>query len=111
MKEIKSVHLVKDSSKGPLDYYLGNDYKRDKKGRWCIGCKKYLDEAIGYIEIIFGNFQKKDTPMVDGDHPELDESSPLDDKGHQMFQMLIGTLNWIVCLGRIDVAHSSSSLS
>eukprot|EP00957_Ditylum_brightwellii_P107962 8236012-Ditylum_brightwellii.AAC.2 len=45
MMEIEFIYLVKDSSKGPSDYYLGNDYKQDKKGRWCIGCKKYLDEA------------------------------------------------------------------
>eukprot|EP00957_Ditylum_brightwellii_P161179 12272360-Ditylum_brightwellii.AAC.1 len=46
MKEIKSVYLVKDSSNGPPDCYLGNDYKRDKKGQWYIGHKKYLYEAI-----------------------------------------------------------------
>jgi hypothetical protein len=45
-KEIGPVYLVKDDSKGPPDYYLGNDYKRDNKGRCCIGCKKYLTEAI-----------------------------------------------------------------
>jgi hypothetical protein len=77
MKEIESVYLVKESSKGPPDYYLGNDYKKDKHGQWCIGCKKYLKEAISHIEVIFGDLTKKDTPMVDGDHPELDTSSPL----------------------------------
>ena len=46
MEEIESVYMVKDSSKGPPSYYLGNDYKKDKKGRWCIGCKTYLTEAI-----------------------------------------------------------------
>ena len=30
--EICSVYQVKDSPKGPPSYYLGNDYKRDKKG-------------------------------------------------------------------------------
>jgi hypothetical protein len=111
MNEIETVYSVKDSSKGPPDYYLGNDYKKDKRDRWCIGCKKYLTEAISRIEAIFGNLPKKDTPMVDGDHPELDESSPLNDDEHRQYQMLIGMLNWIVCLGRIDVAFSTSSLS
>lgn len=111
MKEIESVYLVKDSSKGPPDYYLGNDYKKDGKGRWCIGCKKYLTEAIDRIEAIFGNLPKKDTPMVDGDNPELDTSSPLNDDDHRKYQMLLGMLNWIVCLGRIDVGFATSSLS
>ena len=52
MEEIKSVYGVKDSSKGPPEYYLGNDYKRENKGRWCIGCIKYLVEAVKRIESI-----------------------------------------------------------
>lgn len=112
MKQIESVYLVKDSSKGPPDYYLGNDYKRDKKGRWCIGCKKYLTESIARIEELFGiNLPKKETPMAEGDHPEEDSSSPLNDDEHRKYQMLIGMLNWIVCLGRMDVAFATSSLS
>ena len=111
MEEIELVYLVKDSSKGPPDYYLGNDYKKDKKGRWCIGCKKYLIEAIRRIEELVGDIPKKNIPMVDGDHPEIDTTSPLNDKDHQMYQMFIGMLNWIVCLGRFDVAYAASSLS
>ena len=33
MDKIESVYTVK--SKGPPDYYLGNDYKTDKKGH-CV---------------------------------------------------------------------------
>ena len=112
MKEIESIYLVKDSSKGEPSYYLGNDYKKDRKGRWCVGCKTYLTEAIRRLEDIFGEpLPKKDTPMVDGDHPEEDTSEPLDDKGHQQYQMLIGMLNWIVCIGRMDVGFATASLS
>ena len=34
MEQIKSVFTVK--VEGPPDYYLGNDYKQDKKGRLCV---------------------------------------------------------------------------
>ena len=85
MEEIKSVYGVKDSSKGPPEYYLGNDYKRDNKGRWCIGCIKYLVEAVKRIESIFGELPKKDTPMPDGDHPELETLSPLNDEDHRKY--------------------------
>ncbi len=54
---------------------------------------------------------KKDTPTVDGDHPEEDTCEPLDDKGHQQYQMVIGMLNWIVCIGRMDVAYVTALLS
>ena len=110
MEEIQSVYLVKDSSKGPPEYYLGNDYKQDKHGRWCIGCKKYLTEAIIRIEKMFGELPKKATPMEDGDHPEEDDSEILGDTDHQKYQMLMGILNWVVCVGRMDVAFAGSSL-
>ena len=50
MDQLESVHKVKEWSKGPPTYYLCHDYKRDKRGKWWIGCKKYLDEAIKTIE-------------------------------------------------------------
>ena len=110
MKEIESVYLVKDSSQGAPSYYLGNDYKKDKKNRWCVGCKTYLAEAVRCLEAMFGKpLPKKDTPMVDGeDHPEEDTSELLNDKDHQQYQMLIGMLHWIVCIGRMDVAFATA---
>ena len=111
MEQLESVYKVKESSKGPPTYYLGHDYKRDKRGRWCIGCKKYLDEAIKRIEKIFGDLPKKNTPMIAGDHPEEDSSPILGENQHNNYQMLIGILNWVICLGRIDIAFAASSLS
>ena len=50
--------------------------------------------------------------MTDGDHhPEEDSSPLLNDAGHQQYQMLTGMSNWIVCIGRIDVAFATASLS
>ena len=40
MDEIKSVYTVK--AEGPPDYFLGNDYKQDKKVHLCVGIKKYI---------------------------------------------------------------------
>ena len=49
--------------------------------------------------------------MVDGDHPEEDTSELLDDKDHQQYQMLIGMLNSIICIGRMDIAYATASIS
>ena len=71
-----------------------------------------MTEYFRRLEDIFGKpLPKKDTPMIDVDHPEEDTSEPLDDKGHQKYHMLIGMLNWIVCIGRVDVAFATASLS
>lgn len=109
MKQIKSVFTVK--SEGPPEYYLGNDFKKDRKGRWCIGCKTYIKEGIRRIESMFGTLTKHDIPMVSGDHPELDDTEQLGDEQHTQYQMLIGMLNWVVTIGRLDIAFAVSSLS
>ena len=109
MDQIEKLYTVKGI--GPPKYYLGNDYKEDKKGRWCIGCNKYLKEAIKRVESMFGNLKKERVPAVAGDHPELDTSDLLDDTGHQKYQMMIGILVWVVTIGRVDISHVTSSLS
>ena len=75
MDEIKSVYTVK--AEGPPYYYLGNNYKRDKKGRLCVGRKKYIKEVLTWIENIFGTLRKYDNPSESGDNPELDKSRAL----------------------------------
>lgn len=109
MDAIQKIYTVKDI--GPPNYYLGNDYKKDKEGKWTIGCKKYITEAVRRIEAIFGKLTKRDTPLVSDDHPEMDGSALLDDAKHKQYQMLIGILNWIVVIGRIDVCYAVTSLS
>ena len=51
------------------------------------------------------------SPLELGDHPELDASELLDDDGTQQFQSLIGSLQWILSLGRFDTACAVMSLS
>ncbi len=109
MEQIQGVYTVK--SVGPPDYYLGNDYKKDRKGRWMIGCKKYLKEAISRVDAMFGEVRKYSNPTETGDEPELDDSELLGEDDHRKFQMLIGMLVWIVTIGRFDVAYATSSLS
>ena len=50
-------------------------------------------------------------PLEPSDHPELDASELLDDDGTQQFQSLIGSLQWILSLGRFDMACAVMSLS
>jgi hypothetical protein len=109
MEQIQSVYTVK--SVGPPDYYLGNDYKRDRKGRWMIGCKKYLKAAISRVDVMFGEVRKYFNPTETGGEPELDDSELLGEDDHRKYQMLIGMLVWNVTIGRFDVAYATSSLS
>ena len=51
------------------------------------------------------------SPLEPGDHPELDDSELLDAEGMQQYQSLIGTFQWIVALGRFDVACPVMTMS
>jgi hypothetical protein len=76
------------------------------------GCKKYLQEVISRVEKMYSETLKKfSVPMTGGDHPELDDTTILNGDGHKKYQMLIGMLNWIVTIGRLDVCHATSSLA
>jgi hypothetical protein len=108
MEKLKEFYMIK--SEGPPEYYLGNDYKKTK-GRWAIGCKKYLTEALAQVEQMFGSLKMYSVPLPTGDHPELDTSELISNDGHRKYQMLLGMLHWIVTIGRFDVAHATSSLA
>jgi hypothetical protein len=75
-----------------------------------IGCKRYLKEALSRVETMFGVLTKQSVPLPAGDHPEMDTSAVLNDDEHRKYQMLIGILNWVVSIGRFDIAHAVSSL-
>lgn len=51
------------------------------------------------------------SPMEPNDHPELDTLEFLDDRKTKTYQSLIGTLQWLITIGRIDIFTSVMSLS
>jgi hypothetical protein len=55
---------------------------------------------------MFGILAKEIRTPSRRDHPEMDTSAVLNDDEHRKFQMLIGILNWIVSIGRFDVARN-----
>ena len=50
-------------------------------------------------------------PMTGGSHPELDDSPMLNALEHSKFRSLIGCANWLVTLGRFDIAYSVNAFS
>eukprot|EP00957_Ditylum_brightwellii_P172238 13111713-Ditylum_brightwellii.AAC.2 len=59
---------------------------------------------------MFGNLVKRDTPIAtDNHHPN--NSEVLNRADHQKYQMLLGMLNWIVILSRLDIAYVVSLLA
>ena len=51
------------------------------------------------------------SPLEPNDHPKLDLTPELDEDGIQKYQSLIGSLQWTVLLGRIDLATAVMTMS
>ena len=51
------------------------------------------------------------SPLEENDHPELDESDFLDENETRIYQSLIGCTQWLIQLGRFDIAVHVGTLS
>jgi hypothetical protein len=74
---------------------------------------KYIDKPIQNYECMFGEkpWMNVYSPLEKGDHPKLDESELLDPDDVTKYQSLVGSLQWAISLGRLDVAKVVMTLS
>ena len=110
---LKGKHNYKIKGAGPLEFHLGADFYREDDGTLCMAPCKYIERLVQSYEMMFG--EKPGTnvysPLEHGDHPELDTSELLDQTGIQQYQSLIGSLQWAISLGRLDIATAVMSMS
>jgi hypothetical protein len=106
-------HKFKLKGTGPITYHLGCDFFRDKDGVMCMAPNKYIDKMVSTYEQMFGckPCTRVSSPLEKGDHPEIDTSDLLDEKGIQQYQSLIGAMQWAVSIGRIDITTAVMTLS
>ena len=79
----------------------------------CIAPRKYVEKMIKAFEQMFHHKPKTTflLPLEKGDHPKRDTSELLAPDDIQKYQLLIGTIEWAVSLGRIDIATAVMTLS
>ena len=73
----------------------------------CFAPRKYIDKLVALYERMFGSKLKTNkitSPLIKGDHPEIDDSTFLEEKGIQQYQSLIGQLQWAISLGKFDIS-------
>jgi hypothetical protein len=110
MRKLQEVYVIKDP-KVP-DACLGANYIGDQSGKWSISARKYIKEAIRQIEERLGiTIREEKTPIRTNDHPEEDDSPVLNNEMHTEYQSLMGMLQWLVSLHRVDICFAVSSLS
>ena len=97
----------------PIKFHLGMEFVRDDDGTLGISARKYVDRMTANYQRIYGEppSRKVHSPLEKGDHPELDTSDLLDQKGISEYQSLIGSLQWAISIGRIDIATAVMTMS
>ena len=110
---LQDKYQFKLKGTGPISFHLGCDFAWDDDGTMCMSPRKYIEKLLGTYERIFGSKPKQNvtSPLEKGDHPELDVSDELDADGIKNYQSLIGTLQWVVSLGRIDITTAVMTMS
>jgi hypothetical protein len=94
-------------------FHLGVDFTRDDDNTLCISPTKYIEKLIKNYEKLFGMkpSQNVTSPLDKGDHPELDTSELCTEEQISQYQSMIGSLQWIVTIGRFDVHTAVRTMS
>ena len=110
---LEQKYKFKFKGTGPIQYHLGMNFERDEDGTLRYIATKYIEKMVDSYERMFGEkpSRKATSPLNAGDHPELDQSEFLDEEGIQVYQSLIGSLQWIITIGRLDVQVAVMTLS
>jgi Reverse transcriptase (RNA-dependent DNA polymerase) len=110
---LEKQHKFKLKGTGPISFHLGMDFTRDDDGTLCLSPTKYIEKMVANYQKVFGENPKHvyHSPLEKGDHPELDTTELLDAKGTELYQSLIGSLQWIISIGRLDVQTAVMTLS
>ena len=110
--ELKKKYNLKLKGVGPLEYHLGCTYKKDPDGTLAADPRRYVNKILESYERMFKEKPRKSRPPLEGgDHPELDTSELCDDHQTKQLQTLIVQLQWLISLGRFDIAVHVMSLS
>ena len=117
IKELEKTYNLKGV--GEPQYYLGGDVQNPINDHWsakgvttALSAETYIGNVVERFERLFDEtFKKYATPCVDSDHPELDDSPLLNAEDASRYRSLIGSANWVVTLGRFDVAYALQALA
>ena len=112
LMQIDKYFKMKPDSIGPPTIYLGGTVSQvvleNGVTTYAFSSSKYVQEAVKNVEEYLEERERKlrpkaRTPLSSEYRPEIDISPELDPVDCAYYQSLIGTLRWIVELGRVDI--------
>ena len=117
MEELRKEYVMKGV--GAPQYYLGGDIV-DLNPDWkqegmtqAFAATTYIKNCVPKIKKMVGieSLPKRNTPMSPEYHPELDETELCLPEEISKYRSMIGSANWILTLGRFDIAYALNTLS
>ena len=121
--ELRRYLHLKEESICPPTIYLGGRVRKIQLENgvwaWSFSSSQYVQSAVKNVEEYIGRPEnshlkipsKPETPLMTSYRPELDVSPELTPRDSAYYQSLIGILQWIVELGRIDIFLEVSMIS
>ena len=98
--------------RSPIEFHLGCDLFRDENGVLCYAWYKYITQMMDNYKRIYGQNPKQASLLLTkGDHPEVDTTDLLDLLDIKIYQLLIGSLQWVVQIGWFNVSSAVMSMS
>ena len=117
IEELQKVYTLKGV--GEPVYYLGGNVEKPINDHWermgittALSASTYIKNSIERFEKLFDQqFPTRTLPMQEKDHPELDDSPICNPDMASKYRSLLGSANWIITLGRFDIAYAVQSLA
>jgi hypothetical protein len=114
--EIGQHFVLREESIGPPSQSLGGKLWEvtlvNSTKAWAFGSCQYVQAAVHKVEDHLAKTGEKlpykaPTPLSSGYRPEIDVYPELGDTDSSYFHSLVGVLQWIVELGRVDIMLKS----
>ena len=107
------VFELKGSSE--LNFHLGCGFERDSTGVLFMDARRYVEKMEENYKRLFPDKplskRKYRQPLETNDHPELDTSAFCDEDDTEIYQSMIGSMQWAVSIGRIDIQTAVMTMS
>jgi hypothetical protein len=107
---LKSVGIPEYYLGGNVEF-LGDPWKIQGLGL-AISARTFIQNVIPKFKNLIGKERKPvKTSMSEGYHPEVDDTPLCTDEDSAKYRSIIGCCNWIIVLGKFDIAYATSAIS
>ncbi len=85
----------------------------NEHGQLCIFPQRYIEKMVDLYNWIFKEnpMSKAKSPLNSNNHPKTDMTEFLGKEGIQMYQSLIGLMQWAISIGHFDIAVHVMTMS